>query len=126
MKALAIIIALLSSAQAFAWSGTVLVCRMTGAVLEKCCCPKAEASQAGTSVSRPCCCDHVDRSFEAAGPALLQGRERDAGLQEWAASPPNGPEEVALTLDVTIGPPQWAGPKDGARSLWLKLRHLLI
>jgi hypothetical protein len=48
--------------QLIAFGGRVLVCRLTGEILLKCCCDgAAKEADSSTSISESCCCDTRER-----------------------------------------------------------------
>ncbi|MBI4507989.1 MAG: hypothetical protein HY698_00035 [Deltaproteobacteria bacterium] len=127
-SALRVLTIIAFATQLLAFGGTVLVCRYTGEVLDKCCCPKALRTKALQSpvpyIIAECCCEQRDSSKADITATVERSSERAAPAPLVAVLPehPLG----ALSLDASsvfeqrsIGPPH-------KTPLYIFERHLLI
>lgn len=122
-----LLIALLVSGQAFARGSVVYICRMTGAVMVKCCCPKqAPLSEAQSAIEKRCCCDI--ESVAAAEPSPSRDVERTPWLLQQPATPPKTMAETRLVTmqNAPAHSPARSADPPSERHLYLRTRTLLI
>lgn len=116
------------ASQLMAMGGSVMVCRYTGEVLKKCCCPQVERTKALESplshIIAECCCDQRDSAKADVTATVERSPEKPGAVTLVAVLPPDLPRQLSLEpLTVleerSIGPP----PKT---PLYILERHLLI
>ncbi len=117
-----LVVALVS--QAIALGGTMLVCRVSGRVLDSCCCLE-KAKPTSHQLETACCCT-VLRTGRPDVVATASGgrvaKERGPSQAEPVLAVPN---EIQVLLPSSFAVP-WASGPTQERRLYLALRHLII
>lgn len=114
--------------QLSAMGGSVMVCRYTGEVLKKCCCPQVERTKAIDSpishIIAECCCDQRDSAKADVTATVERSPERPGVVTLVAVLAPDLLrhlllQPVGVVEERSIGPPSKI-------PLYIFERHLLI